>query len=176
MDHIGKYKVLGELGRGAMGIVYQGEDPVIGRPVALKTIRFDVLSGKADRENAQRRFMREARSAGSLSHSNIVTIYDVGEDAGLTFIAMEYISGQSLEDMLGSGTFFCSLEQAMDLMERLGSALDYAHRKGVIHRDIKPANILIDSEGQPFLVDFGIARVAASTTGHRPCWPTPCVE
>lgn len=162
MERIGKYKILGEMGRGAMGIVYRGEDPIIGRAVAIKTIRFDILSGSAERENAQIRFIREARSAGNLSHPNIVTIYDVGEDAGLTYIAMEFIDGRSLEDQLADGRRF-ALGEAIDLLDRIGDALDYAHRKGVIHRDIKPANILLDKEGIPYLADFGIARIAAST-------------
>jgi serine/threonine protein kinase len=162
MERIGKYKIHGEMGRGAMGIVYRGEDPIIGRAVAIKTIRFDLLSGSAERENAQIRFMREARSAGNLSHPNIVTIYDVGEDEGLTYIAMEFIDGRSLDEHLAGGRRF-ALGKAIDLMEKIGDALDYAHRKGVIHRDIKPANILIDREGLPYLADFGIARIATST-------------
>jgi serine/threonine protein kinase len=162
MERLGKYTVLGELGRGAMGIVYLGEDPYIGRKVALKTIRFESFTQPSDQEMAQQRFMREARSAGNLSHPNIVTIYEVGEDMGMTFIAMEYIEGQSLEDLIASGKKF-SLEEIAGLVARIGDALDYAHQKGVIHRDIKPANILIDREGFPHIVDFGIARFTSST-------------
>lgn len=162
MDRLGKYSILGELGRGAMGIVYLGEDPYIGRKVALKTIRFDSFTQPSDQEMAQERFMREARSAGNLSHPHIVTIYEVGEDNGVTFIAMEYIEGQSLEDLIVSGKRF-SLEEITDLVAQIGDALDFAHRRGVIHRDIKPANILIDKEGHPHIVDFGIARFTSST-------------
>ncbi len=159
---IGKYTILGEVGRGAMGIVYKATDPYIGRTVAIKTIRFDVLGQGPERDMAQKRFMREAHSAGNLSHPNIVTIYDVGEDGDLSYIAMEYIDGCSLEELISSRKKL-SLEETASLVEQVANALDTAHRKGVIHRDIKPANILIDQEGKPHLVDFGIARLSTST-------------
>lgn len=162
MDRLGKYSILGELGRGAMGIVYLGEDPYIGRKVALKTIRFENFTQPSEQEMAQQRFMREARSAGNLSHPRIITIYEVGEDRNTTFIAMEYIEGLSLEDLISSGKKF-SQEEITDLLAQIGDALDYAHQRGVIHRDIKPANILIDKEGHPHIVDFGIARFTSST-------------
>jgi serine/threonine protein kinase len=159
---IGKYKVVGEIGRGAMGIVYKGIDPYIGRTVAIKTIRFDVVGQKFAMEEAQSRFLREARSAGNLNHPNIVTVYEVGEDAGITFIAMEYIEGASLDELLASGKKF-SLEEIVELVCRTAEGLESAHRKGIIHRDIKPGNILIDQEGKPHIVDFGIARLSSST-------------
>jgi tetratricopeptide (TPR) repeat protein/tRNA A-37 threonylcarbamoyl transferase component Bud32 len=159
---IGKYTILGEIGRGAMGIVYKATDPYIGRTVAVKTIRFDVLGQGPERDMAQKRFMREAHSAGNLSHPNIVTIYDVGEDGDQSYIAMEYIEGSSLEELI-SGKKRLNLVEIVSLIEQVANALDTAHRKGVIHRDIKPANILIDQEGKPHLVDFGIARLATST-------------
>jgi len=162
IDKIGKYSIVGELGRGAMGIVYKGVDPYIGRTVAIKTVRFDVISGLHEQEEAIQRFIREAHSAGILSHPNIVTIYDVGEDEGLTYIAMEYIDGKSLEELITSGQRF-SLDEIVNLMTQIGDALDYAHQKGIIHRDIKPGNILIDTEGKAHLVDFGIARISTST-------------
>ncbi|MGB9006842.1 MAG: protein kinase [Candidatus Aminicenantales bacterium] len=159
---IGKYTILGEIGRGAMGIVYKATDPYIGRTVAIKTIRFDVLGQGPERDMAQKRFIREAHSAGNLSHPNIVTIYDVGEDGDRSYIAMEYIDGCSLEELISSRKKL-SLEETASLAEQVANALDTAHRKGVIHRDIKPANILIDQEGKPHLVDFGIARLSTST-------------
>lgn len=161
-NKIGKYEILRELGRGAMGIVYEGRDPDIGRKVAIKTIRFDVISQRAEQDEAQKRFMREARSAGNLSHPNIVTIYDVGQDEGLTYIAMEYIEGDNLENLIAGGRR-PALEAILSLIEQIGDALDFAHRHGIIHRDIKPGNILIDKEGRPRLLDFGIARVSSST-------------
>jgi tRNA A-37 threonylcarbamoyl transferase component Bud32 len=161
-EKIGKYDIVREMGRGAMGIVYEGTDPYIGRRVAIKTIRFDVLTQPAEQDEAQKRFMREARSAGILSHPNIVTIYDVGEDRGLTYIAMEYIDGESLESMV-SGRRHLTLDDIIALIGQLGDALDYAHRNGIVHRDIKPANILVDREGRPRIVDFGIARISSSS-------------
>ncbi|MCK4336638.1 MAG: serine/threonine protein kinase, partial [Candidatus Aminicenantes bacterium] len=162
MEKIGKYDITGEIGRGAMGIVYKGEDPVIGRPVAIKTIRFDTLTQASEQVNAQRRFMREARSAGNLSHPNIVTIYDVGEDEGLTYIVMEFIEGQSLEELITAGQRF-SVDEIIAIMAQIGDALDFAHSKGIVHRDIKPGNILMDRAGRPHIVDFGIARISSST-------------
>ncbi len=162
MEKIGKYNITGEIGRGAMGIVYKGEDPVIGRPVAIKTIRFDTLTQASEQVNAQRRFMREARSAGNLSHPNIVTIYDVGEDEGLTYIVMEFIEGQSFEELITAGQRF-SVDEIIAIMAQIGEALDFAHSKGIVHRDIKPGNILLDRAGRPHIVDFGIARISSST-------------
>jgi len=161
-NKIGKYEILRELGRGAMGIVYEGHDPDIGRKVAIKTIRFDVIRQRAEQDEAQKRFTREARSAGNLNHPNIVTIYDVGQDEGLTYIAMEYIEGESLETMIAEGRR-PELEAVLSLIGQIGDALDFAHRHGIIHRDIKPGNILIDKDGRPRLLDFGIARVSSST-------------
>jgi tRNA A-37 threonylcarbamoyl transferase component Bud32 len=160
-SRIGKYEIIRELGRGAMGIVYEGRDPMIGRKVAIKTIRFDVLTRPEEQDEAQQRFIREARSAGILSHPSIVTIYDAGEDAGLTYIAMEYVEGGSLEALIAARTKL-SLDEVTSLLAQVGDALDYAHREGIVHRDIKPGNILIDREGRPRIVDFGIAKIASS--------------
>jgi serine/threonine-protein kinase len=162
IDKIGKYSIVGVLGKGAMGIVYKGVDPLIGRTVAIKTIRFDVMGSSFEQEEAIKRFNREAQSAGILSHPNIVTIYDVGEAEGLTYIAMEYIDGRSLEELIVSRKKF-PLDEIINFMTQIGDALDYAHMKGIVHRDIKPGNILIDKEGNTHLCDFGIARIATST-------------
>lgn len=162
MDKIGKYKILGELGRGAMGIVYKGEDPLIGRILAIKTIRMDAFHKPHEQAEATQRFIREAQSAGNLSHPNIVTIYDVGQSEGMTYIAMEYIEGQSLDMLIAIRKEF-SLDDIINLVSQIGTALDYAHQKGVVHRDIKPGNILIDNMGKTKIVDFGIARISSST-------------
>jgi len=161
IDKIGKYSIDGVLGKGAMGIVYKGVDPLIGRTVAIKTIRFDVIDSSFKQDEAIKRFTREAQSAGILSHPNIVTIYDVGKAEGLTYIAMEYIEGRSLEELIVSRKKF-SLDEIINIMTQIGDALDYAHSKGIVHRDIKPGNILIDKEGNTHLCDFGIARIEAS--------------
>ena len=159
---IGKYDIVRELGRGAMGIVYEGVDPVIGRKVAIKTIRFDTLTDDREYAEMYQRFLREARAAGNLSHPSIVTIYEVGESDGLTYIAMEFIQGESLEARIAAGHKL-AIDSVIALIAQLGDALDYAHRHGIVHRDIKPANILIDRDERPRLVDFGIARVASSS-------------
>ena len=159
---IGKYTISGELGRGAMGIVYLGLDPMIERKVAVKTIRFDLTSRASEQEKVRKRFMREAQSAGSLSHPNIVTIYEVGEDKGMTYIAMQYVEGKSLDEIIASERKF-SVAEVAELVAQIGDALDYAHEMGIVHRDIKPANILLDKNGKPHIVDFGIARISTST-------------
>jgi formylglycine-generating enzyme required for sulfatase activity/predicted Ser/Thr protein kinase len=162
MKKIGKYTISGEIGQGGMGVVYCAHDPFIGRKVAIKTIRLDILQHAAGKEEALKRFLREAQSVGNLSHPNIVTIYDVGEDEGLIYIAMEYIEGHSLEDLLKQNKRF-SLDEITQLFSQIGAALDYAHQKGIVHRDIKPANILVDQNQRVSIVDFGIARTASST-------------
>jgi len=145
-----------------MGVLYRAQDPFIGRTVAIKTIRMDVMQQTTGKEEALKRFLREAQSVGNLSHPNIVTIYDVGEDEGLIYIAMEFIDGHSLEDLLKQNKRF-SLDEIVQLFSQIGAALDYAHQKGIVHRDIKPANILVDQNHKVTIVDFGIARTASST-------------
>ncbi len=149
------------LGRGAMAIVYLAHDPIIGRKVALKTLRLDLDSDLAEEFKA--RFLREARAAGRLNHPGIVTVHDVGEDAetGLAFIAMELIEGHNLKEMLSSGVQF-SPARAAQIVSEVARALDYAHRMGVVHRDIKPANILITPDGRAKIADFGVARLESS--------------
>jgi serine/threonine protein kinase len=161
-QRIGKYVVIEEIGRGAMGVVYKALDPLIDRIVAVKTIRFDMYSQPEQREEAQKRFLREAKSAGQLSHPHIATIYEVGEDQGQAFIAMEYIDGRSLEDWLAQKRRW-GVEEAVRFIIEVAEALDSTHKKNIVHRDIKPGNILVDAEGHPHLVDFGIARIPAST-------------
>jgi eukaryotic-like serine/threonine-protein kinase len=151
---LGKYEVLGELGHGAMGIVYRARDPIINRLVALKTI----TTGLADDPNLLERFYREAQSAGGLQHPNIVTIYDMGDEQNLPYIAMELIEGESLEQIIAHRT---SLPVALKLTyaSQACRAFDYAHKRGIIHRDIKPGNVMVNKESVVKVVDFGIARV-----------------
>ncbi|HEY6946103.1 MAG TPA: protein kinase [Candidatus Acidoferrum sp.] len=154
MHQVGKYEIISEIGHGAMGAVYKARDPLIGRLVALKTI----TSGLSAQANSLERFYQEARSAGALQHPNIVTIYELGHQDNTPFIAMEYIEGRSLDQVIEE-------RQALPLSVKLGyivrvcEALSYAHRHNVVHRDIKPANIMVTKEGVVKVVDFGIARL-----------------
>ena len=162
MQKIGKYEILEILGKGAMGIVYKAQDPDIDREVAIKTIHFESAYEGGEEEEARTRFMREAQAAGKLSHPNIVTIYDVGREERMTYIVMQLIKGISLQGIIASKRVF-STQEVSQLFTQLCDALDYAHKYGIIHRDIKPANILIDDNGRPFILDFGVARIGAST-------------
>jgi serine/threonine protein kinase len=153
-QQIGRYEILEELGRGAMGVVFKARDPFIERLVAVKTI----TTGIADNPDLLDRFRREAQAAGGLQHPNIVTIYEMSEFDGTPFIAMEYLEGESLEKTIG-GQLRLPLVHKLGYLVQACRALDYAHRRGVIHRDIKPANIMVTSEGVVKVVDFGIARI-----------------
>src|SRR4029077_19241505 len=146
VDRIGRYKIVRELGRGAMGVVYHAIDPNIGRPVAIKTIHFGGTRKPEEVERMRERLFREARSAGILSHPGIVTIYDVEQQGDIAYIAMEYVDGPTLVQMLGSSQG-CSSEQFFSILGQTAVALDYAHGKGIVHRDIKPANIMIAKDG-----------------------------
>ncbi|MET0732223.1 MAG: protein kinase, partial [Casimicrobiaceae bacterium] len=141
LNLIGKYEIRRELGRGAMGVVYEAYDTLIKRVVALKTIRADQLTGDTS-ENIVARFRREAQAAGRLNHPNIVSIYDFGEEAGVSYIAMEYVKGRELKDYFQSNERFTNAD-VVRIMTQILSALDYAHKQGVVHRDIKPANIFL---------------------------------
>jgi hypothetical protein len=161
---LGRYEIVAELGRGAMGAVFRARDPKIDRTVAIKTIAVPGASA-ADAEHYRQRFFREAQAAGRLSHPGIVTIYDVGEDeaAHTPFIVMECVNGQSLDRLVAaapSSTLPRAL--ALELVQHISEALDYAHIQGIVHRDIKPANILVTASGQPKIADFGIAKVSMS--------------
>ncbi len=172
MDRIGRYHILSELGRGAMGAVYKALDPQIDRTVAIKVILTANLSPK-DLENYKQRFYREARAAGKMSHGGIVTIYDITEDAsGQPYLVMEFVEGRTLDHVMAE--FSASgkrmpLERALQITQQVAEALDYAHRRGVVHRDVKPANILLTEDGAAKIADFGIAKmegVQLTQTGH----------
>src|SRR4051794_11835695 len=142
MERIGRYRIVKEIGRGAMGIVYLATDPTIGRSVAIKTVRLRDVDNTQQREKLRDRLFREARSAGVLSHPNIVTIYDMAEEEGAAYIAMEYVAGPTLDDLISTPK---PLESAklFGILRQTATALDYAHTKGIVHRDIKPANIML---------------------------------
>ncbi len=144
-----------ELGRGAIGTVYLGHDPIIDRSVAIKTLNARLPRG--EKKKYEQQFVNEARAAGRLSHPNIVTIYDASVEAGTTYIAMEYLLGKELHKLLDSGHRFAMDDIAVIIL-RIADALNYAHKNGVIHRDIKPANIFLVEDDAPKVVDFGIAR------------------
>ncbi|HXL84911.1 MAG TPA: protein kinase, partial [Casimicrobiaceae bacterium] len=157
ISSLGKYEIRREIGRGAMGVVYEGYDPFIKRVVALKTIRADQLASE-DSENVIARFRREAQAAGRLSHPNIVSIYDFGEEAGIWFIAMEFIKGRELKECFEANERFTTAS-IVKIMSQILDALDYSPRQGVIHRDIKPANIFMLPDGSVKVGDFGIAHI-----------------
>ena len=161
MDHIGRYEILAELGRGAMGVVYKARDPKIGRTIALKTIKLADKAAESETDKLRERLFREAQSAGRLSHPGIVTIYDVDEEAGLAYITMEFVEGKTLEIQMDS-TPIHDFEFISDLLNQTAAALDYAHSKEIVHRDIKPANIMVTPDGGIKITDFGIARISSS--------------
>ena len=158
MQQVGRYQILGELGRGAMGVVYKGLDPAIGRPIAIKSIRLTDLTDEAERQRLKDRLFREARSAGILSHPNIVTIYDIAEEDDRAYIFMEFVSGPPLEKLMASPQTL-SADSLLAIFRQTAAALDYAHSKGIIHRDIKPTNILIRDDGVAKVTDFGVAKI-----------------
>ncbi len=157
---IGRYTIVRELGHGAMGIVYEAEDPNIGRHVALKVVRTDQIG--ANREDVLRRFKNEARAAGNLNHPNIITIHDAGEHEGLLFIAMEFVEGTNLAELIAKQGRMASAK-IVDIMRQICAGLDFAHTRGIIHRDIKPANIML-TDSLVKITDFGIANVGDGMT------------
>ena len=160
VNQIGKYELKREIGRGAMGIVYEGWDPAIERRVAVKVIRQDQLDS-AESEEILARFQREARAGARVAHPNIVAVYEFGQEAGMYFIAMEFIEGKELKDYFDKGERF-QVSEIVRLMGQLLDALDNAGRKGVVHRDIKPANIILLPDNNLKVADFGIARIESS--------------
>ncbi len=159
---LGRYKVLKELGRGSMGVVYLGKDPTIQRFVAIKTMQLDQIDDADKLQEVKARFFREAESTGRLSHPNIVTIFDAGEERDLGYIAMELLQGTTLKDWSRKPNLL-PLQKVMSILATVADAMDYAHQQGVIHRDIKPANIMLTSDEAVKIMDFGIAKMATSS-------------
>jgi len=163
MDDIGRYRIVGELGSGGMGIVYRAVDPVLGREVAIKTLKLSELSDTAERDALRERLAREARAAAALSHSGIVAVHDVVQQGDLFNIVMERIEGQTLAHVLTTEPPL-EVTTVFRIVREAAAALDYAHRKGIVHRDIKPANLMLDESGAVKIADFGIAKITTSQT------------
>src|SRR5471032_1472897 len=158
LESLGRYKLQRVLGKGAMGVVYEGLDPRLNRKVAIKTI----LVGNLDEATARdysKRFAREAQAVARLNHPNIVQVYDYGEEGEIAYIVMEYVRGKELKSSFDASERF-EIATAVRLMSELLGAMDFAHNAGVIHRDIKPANVMVDGDGRAKLADFGVARIS----------------
>ncbi len=158
LNKLGKYEIREEIGSGAMGVVYRAEDPLLGRPVALKITTAEV----ARNPDLLKRFYREAQAAAKLAHPNIVTIYEINEDNGVPFIAMEFLEGESLQKVVSERKDVPILKKLQIIVDTC-KGLEYAHQHGIVHRDVKPGNIVVSSDGQVKIVDFGIARVGVSS-------------
>src|SRR3970040_2100293 len=153
-NRIGRYRILDELGRGAMGVVYRAEDPSLDRVVALKTIS---LGDADERKSYEKRFMLEAKAAGKLTHPNIVTIFDYGEEEDIAYMAMELLGGQDLRSRIREGEI--PALEAVEIALQVADGLGFAHEFGVVHRDVKPGNIMLLERGAVKIMDFGIARM-----------------
>ncbi|HEX9188730.1 MAG TPA: TonB family protein [Vicinamibacteria bacterium] len=162
---IGRYQITGALGFGAMGAVYKAWDPLIKRTLAIKTIRLDVPRQSPQHQAFIERFYQEARISGTLSHPAIVTLFDVGEDDGAPFLAMEFVDGRTIGAILEEGVRF-KPERIIGLVSQVAGALDYAHSRGVVHRDIKPTNLMVSADDRVKVTDFGIAKLADSEITH----------
>ena len=170
---LGRYRVLKELGRGAMGVVYLGKDPTIQRFVAIKTVRLNDFDDTDTLQDIRTRFFREAESTGRLSHPNIITIYDAGEEDDLGYIAMEMLQGTTLKAWTRPSTLL-PVDTVLPILATVADALDYANQQGVVHRDIKPANIMLTNTQVVKVMDFGIATLAsASQTKSEMVMGTP---
>ncbi|HKB63400.1 MAG TPA: serine/threonine-protein kinase [Burkholderiales bacterium] len=159
---LGRYEIVAELGKGAMGVVYRANDPMLNRMVAIKTINTEE-AGHEGMAEYEARFYTEAKAAGGLNHPNIIIIYDIGKSGHLVYMAMEYIEGRELRELLAQGQPL-PVVQSVDVAAQVAEGLAYAHQHQVVHRDIKPANIMITPEGRAKIADFGIARMRSSET------------
>ena len=160
MEYV-RYQIIEELGRGSMGVVYKAHDPQIDRLVALKVLRPDRVTS----EDFVQRFLKEARAIGRLSHPNIVTVYDVGRDHGTIYIAMEFLRGKPLNEIIRERQ--SSLEEITGIVSQVAQALDYAHANGIVHRDIKPSNIIVNTDWQIKITDFGIAHIEDPSAAYQ---------
>lgn len=160
MQKIGRYEIISEIGQGAMGVVYRALDPLLERTVAIKTISLDL--SKDEFEEFEQRFYREAKSAGRLNHPNIVTIHDVGNTGNIAYMAMEFLEGVELRDIMDAGAQL-DLDRIVEITGQVADGLAFAHEHGVVHRDIKPSNIMILKNGVAKITDFGIALIPSSS-------------
>ena len=160
ISNLGRYEVLGELGQGAMGVVYKARDPLIDRVVAIKTINLSLAMD--EKEEYEGRFYQEAKAAGRLNHPNIVTIYDVGKSGDVAYIAMELLEGRELRDIMNEGALL-PIDQVLNIVAQVAQGLAYAHEYEIVHRDVKPSNIMVIRDGHVKITDFGIARMASSS-------------
>lgn len=160
IEKLGRYEILSELGQGAMGVVYKAVDPLIDRTVAIKTINLNL--SKDELADFEERFNREAKSAGRLNHPNIVTIYDVGRADHVAFMAMEYLEGRELKEIIASGEAL-QPDRVAEIIAQVADALAFAHDHGIVHRDIKPANIMVLRNGSVKITDFGIAKMSSGS-------------
>src|SRR5918995_4715700 len=158
---IGRYQIQESIGFGAMGAVYKAFDPLIKRTLAIKTIRLDIPRQSPQYKSFIDRFYHEARISGTLSHPNIVTLFDIGEEGGVPYLAMEFVEGETLASILEKGARF-NPEKVISLVSQIASAVDYAHSKRVIHRDIKPSQLVLYEADKVKVTDFGIAKLADS--------------
>ncbi|HEY6095322.1 MAG TPA: serine/threonine-protein kinase [Gallionellaceae bacterium] len=160
ITQLGRYNIIGELGQGAMGTVYKAVDPLIDRVVAIKTINLSLALEEKDEYEG--RFYQEAKAAGRLSHPNIVTIYDVGKSGDIAYIAMEFLQGRELRDILNDNQRL-PVDQIIDIVAQVAMGLAYAHEHDIVHRDVKPSNIMVVRDGHVKITDFGIARMASAS-------------
>jgi eukaryotic-like serine/threonine-protein kinase len=156
---LGRYKIISEIGQGAMGVVYKAVDPIIDRTVAIKTINLNL--SRQELEEYEARFQQEIKAAGRLNHPNIVTIYDVGKTESVAYMAMEFLEGNELKDMIASGNL-PTADQVVDIIAQVADGLWFAHQQDIVHRDVKPSNIMVMKGGIAKITDFGIARLPNS--------------